>query len=125
MMRKSGFTVALLIILIPCVTHAKERGTIVDIWQQIDLYEHHSYIYRVETETHFYEFLGEYPQAFQLGDLFSFTLDKDHQHAQVIGGRGKRTKLLMIKEESKGIKKEPHGQCGQCQLSVGVLPVPK
>jgi hypothetical protein len=127
-MGKSVFTVALLIMLIPCVTYAKERGTVVDIWHQIDLSEHHYCIYRVETGTHFYELLellGEYPQAFQLGDSLVFTLDKDHQHAQVIGGRGKNPKLVLINEELKVIKKYPHGQCGECRLSVGVLPSPK
>jgi hypothetical protein len=122
MMSKPRFTVTLLVMLIPCVTHAKERGTIVDIWHQIDLYEHHYCVYRVETQTHFYEFLGEYPQSFQLGDSLTFTLDKDHQHAQVIGGRGKNPKLLLIKEELKEIKKDPHERCGECRFSVRVLP---
>jgi len=121
-MNKVAFGITLLIILIPCVVDAKEHGTIVDIYQQIDLSERRSYIYRVETETHFYEFLGEYPQAFQLGDSFAFTLDKDHQHAEVVGVRGKKTKLRLINEELKEIKKI---QCGACQLSVGVLPAPR
>jgi hypothetical protein len=125
MISKPGSTVALLVILIPCMTYAKERGTIIDIWHQVDLHEHHSCLYRVETETHFYEFLGEYPQVFQLGDSLTFTLDKAHQHAQVIGGRGKNTKLVLIKEELKEIKKYPHGQCGECRLSVDVLPSPQ
>lgn len=116
-MNKSACAIALLIISMPCLTDAKERGTrgtIVDIWQQIDLSEHHSYVYRVETETRFYELRGEYPKAFQLGDSFTFTLDKDRQHAEVIGARGKKTKLLLIKEELKA----PPGQCRECQLSV-------
>ena len=108
--------------LIPSVTHAKERGTVVDIWHQIDLNEHHYCIYRVETQTHFYELLGEYPQAFELGDSLTFSLDTDHQHAQVIGGRGKNPKLVLIKEELKEIKKDPREPCGECRFSVSVLP---
>ena len=32
---------------------AKERGTVVDTWEQRDFYTRH-YIYQVETETHVY-----------------------------------------------------------------------
>jgi hypothetical protein len=48
------------------------------------------YIYQVETETRVYEFIGNHPQAFRLGDSITFTFDKDHQHALVIGGSGKK-----------------------------------
>lgn len=122
MMRKPQFSFTLLVILIPCVAYAQERGTVVDIWQQIDLYQHHYSIYKVETQTHFYEFLGDYPQTFQLGDSVTFTLDKDGQHAQVVVGHGKKAKLLLMREELKKIEKQPHRQCGDCRLSVGVLP---
>jgi hypothetical protein len=77
---------------------AKERGTVgtvVDIWEQRDLYARH-YIYRIETETHVYYFLGNFPQTFQQGDTPTLTLDKDHQHARVVAGRGMKTTLLLI-----------------------------
>jgi hypothetical protein len=97
MKTSSVFAATLLLLLIPCAVCAKERGTVVDIWEQRDFYARH-YIYQVETETHVYEFLGNYPRAFQPGDSITFTFDKDHQHALVTDGSGKKTKLLLISE---------------------------
>jgi hypothetical protein len=97
MKTSSVFAATLLLFLIPCMACAKERGTVVDIWEQRDFYARH-YIYQVETETHAHEFLGNYPLAFQVGNSITFTFDKDHQHATVIDGSGKKTKLLLILE---------------------------
>ena len=49
----SAFAAPLLLFLIPRMACAKERGTVVDIWEQRDFYARH-YIYQVETETHVY-----------------------------------------------------------------------
>jgi hypothetical protein len=86
MKTSSVLAATLLLFMIPCVASAKERGTVVDIWEQKDFYELH-YIYQVETETHVYDFLGKYPQAFQMGDSITFTFDKDHRHALVAAAR--------------------------------------
>jgi hypothetical protein len=69
MKTSSVFAATLLLWLIPCMSCAKER-----------------------------EFLGNYPLAFQVGDSITFTFDKDHQHALVIDGSGKKTKLPLISE---------------------------
>jgi hypothetical protein len=60
MKTSSVFAATLLLFLIPRMACARERGTVVDIWEQKDFYELH-YIYQVETETHVYDFLGNYP----------------------------------------------------------------
>jgi hypothetical protein len=81
------------------VAHAKERGTVVNIWEQRDSHGNHFYIYQVETETHAYAFLGNYPLAFHQGDSITITFDRHHQHALVTISRGKKAKLLLILEK--------------------------
>jgi hypothetical protein len=60
MKTSSVFAATLLLFLIPRMACARERGTVVDIWEQKDFYAL-PYIYQVETETHVYDFLGNYP----------------------------------------------------------------
>jgi hypothetical protein len=48
MKASSVFAATLLLFLIPCMACAKERGIVVDIWEQRGLYEHHYYIYQSE-----------------------------------------------------------------------------
>jgi hypothetical protein len=92
---KSGFALALLLFsLVPCMVYSKDRGTVVDIWEQKDSYGHHFYIYQVETETHVYDFLGEPPQAFQPGNTISFVVDMRHRQARVSAG-AKKLKLFL------------------------------
>jgi hypothetical protein len=111
---QTGVTVAVLLFLIPAMARAKERGTVVAIWEQRNFYEHF-YSYRVETDTHFYVFLGDSVQAFQLGDLFVFTIDKDHRRVVANSG-GKKTKLLLLLE---GLKSDISRRQDSAPLRVG------
>jgi hypothetical protein len=78
---KSNLALATLLLLVPRAVWAKERGSVVDIWEQRDSYGHRCYIYQVETETHVYDFLGDCHQAFQRGDSITLTFDRAHHHA--------------------------------------------
>jgi hypothetical protein len=88
MKTSSVFAATMLLFLIPCIVCAKERATVVDIWEQRDSYGQRCYIYQVETEARVrlpWERLAGHP-----GDSIMFMFDKDHQHALVIDGSGKR-----------------------------------
>lgn len=95
MKAKTGLVVAVLFFLIPWATHAKERGTVVDIWEQMDSYGNHFYIYQVETETNLYDFLGDGAQVFHAGDTITFAINMHHRQVRVSAGERKVTLFLV------------------------------